>query len=570
MPFGLSDAPSVFQTFIQDTLCDFIGVFCVVYLDDILIFSSTQEEHDEQVKLVLDCLKDVHLFANPKKCKFDKSKVEYLGYLIGTDGIKMNPKKLATISKWPVPCSSHDVQVFLGFCNFYQRFVDHYADIALPLHALTRKIFLLFGHTEHNAFEKLKCAFTSYPVLCHYDTSKPATLVTDASDFALSDILQQTDDAGHLHPVAFHSQKFSPAEIHYSIHDKELLAIVDSFRNMHTWLMGTVQTISVACDHHNLKYFMKTQPLNRCQSRWSMLLTEYNFQLNWIPGTQNPADGPSLCPDFFPKKGDDVLNVTQKTLLSPYHLSRIYPKFKSKILSTSIPTLTTLSIDNSELLKRFQDTFHADTEWCEAILCGNSNFTALNNIVFHNGCVFVPQPLHAEILYQCHDFVLSGHPGCTLTVKNVMCDFSWPGIYTYVCHYVSASITQAGSTRPVITMDSVTPAITQADITKWETNEMKARTRLELVISDSEMAHIIGANLALEIWERLCQIKESKGRLGVLATRRALYCSQVQGGFDMAEHIANLRSLQAELALMSNVVTDEDFVMILIALLPES
>jgi hypothetical protein len=122
--------------------------------------------------------------------------------------------------------------------------------------------------------------FISCPVLCHYDPLKSATLVTDASDFALSGILQQLDDAGHLHPVAFHSQKFSLAEIHYDIHNKELLAIVNSFHDMCAWLMGTVQTISVACNHRNLGYFMKSQPLNQHQSRWSMLLTEYDFQLD--------------------------------------------------------------------------------------------------------------------------------------------------------------------------------------------------------------------------------------------------------------------------------------------------
>ncbi|KAJ2935763.1 hypothetical protein H1R20_g1331, partial [Candolleomyces eurysporus] len=106
MPFGLSNAPSFFQAFIQDTLRDFLGVFCVVYLDDILIFSRTQEEHDEQVKRVLDRLKNAHLYANPQKCEFDKSEVEYLGYIIGADSIKMNPKKLVTISEWPVPQSS--------------------------------------------------------------------------------------------------------------------------------------------------------------------------------------------------------------------------------------------------------------------------------------------------------------------------------------------------------------------------------------------------------------------------------------------------------------------------------
>lgn len=129
-------------------------------------------------------------------------------------------------------------------------------------------------------------------------------------------------------------------------------------------------------------------------------------------------------------------------------------------------------------------------------------------------------------------------------------------------------ITEAGSVKPVLRTEP--PAVTRDDIVKWEKGELNARTRLELVISDMEMAHIIGAETAYQIWERLCQVKEPKGRLGILAARRQLYRSQAREGFDMVEHVNNLGALQAELALMSNVVSDEDFVMILIASLPES
>jgi hypothetical protein len=281
--------------------------------------------------------------------------------LIGADGIKMNPKKLATIAEWPVPRSTHDVQVFLGFCNFYRRFVDHYVSIALPLHRLTRKdISFHWTEVEHSSFESLKQAFTSYPVLRHYDPSKPATLSTDASDFAISGILQQPDDAGLLHPVAFYSRKISPAEINYEVHDKELLAIVDSFWDMRAWLMGTAQPVTVVCDHKNLEYFMSSHVLNRRQARWSTFLLEFDFQLDWAPSSRNPADAPSRRPNFIPKKGDDVLTLQNKALLTPSHLCRIYPdlaSLDSTPPSHTISALTTLSIDNSELLQRFQKAF---------------------------------------------------------------------------------------------------------------------------------------------------------------------------------------------------------------------
>ncbi len=446
MPFGLTNAPATFQAFIQDTLRDFIGVFCVVYLDDILIFSRTQEEHDSQVKLVLDRLRDAHLFANAKKCEFDKTEVEYLGYLIGADGIKMNPKKLSTIADWPIPRSVHDIQSFLGFTNFYRRFVDHYAALALPLNRLTRKgAIFKFTDIERDAFETLKRTFTSYPVLRHYDPSKPATLTTDASDFALSGVLQQPDEQGHLHPVAYHSRKFSPAEINYEIHDKELLAIVDSFRDLRPWLMGTAQPISVVCDHKNLEYFMTSHVLNRRQARWSMFLSDFDFRLDWVPGTQNVADAPSRRPDFIPKKGDDVTVYQRKALLTPIHTERIFPldatDYAASINAISIPpvnALTTLSVDSSDLLERFKIAFREDTEWREAVLRGDQDFTVQDNMVFHKGRVYVPEPLRREIAYSRHDCVLGGHPGRTLTVNKVMRDYSWPGVYTYLRRYVAA------------------------------------------------------------------------------------------------------------------------------------
>ncbi|RXW12480.1 hypothetical protein EST38_g13373 [Candolleomyces aberdarensis] len=155
MPFGLSNAPSVFQAFIQDTLRDFLGVFCVVYLDDILIFSRTQEEHDEQVKLILDRLKNARLYANPQKCEFDKSEVEYLGYIIGADGIKMNPKKLATISEWPTPRSSHDVQIenHIAGTIVLSNILDTVQDQAEWMQGLST----LDKHFENAALDRLKC-----------------------------------------------------------------------------------------------------------------------------------------------------------------------------------------------------------------------------------------------------------------------------------------------------------------------------------------------------------------------------------------------------------------------------
>ena len=266
MPFGLTNAPATFQALIQDTLQDILDISAVVYLDDILIFSQPNQNHDALVIQVLERLQAANLFANAKKCEFDKSSVEYLGFIISSKGMQMNPKKFQTISDWPIPKTVKQVQSFLGFTNFYRRFIHHYSDIILPLNVLTKKKFTQSfpGLTDSakNAFLKLKLAFTTAPVLCHFNPTLPITLITDASDFAFASILLQPDDENLLHPVTYYSRKFSPSEVNYEIHDKELLAIIDSFRDMRSWLVGSPHPISVISDHKNLEYFMTSRLLN--------------------------------------------------------------------------------------------------------------------------------------------------------------------------------------------------------------------------------------------------------------------------------------------------------------------
>lgn len=449
MPFGLTNAPATFQAFIQETLRDLLDVICVVYLDDILIFSRSQEEHDQHVRLVLERLRQAGLYANAKKCEFDKSEVEYLGYLLGVDGIKMHPRKLDTIAEWPVPRSVKDIQSFLGFTNFYRRFIDGYAKIVVPLNALTRKdaVEQPFALTPAaaEAFHTLKRAFTSSPLLRHFDPSLPCTLRTDASDFAIAGVLHQPDAQGFLHPVAYFSRKLSPAEINYDVHDKELLAIVESFRDMRAWTIGTAMPVSVISDHKNLEYFMSSRVLNRRQARWSMFLSEFNFRLDYAPGLKNPADAPSRRPDFAPREGDDVLRLQEQVLLTPLHTERLYPSSQGapsparpSTSPTTIASLTTLAVDNSEMLQRFQDAYRADTEWREAIARGNEDFSQEGNLVFHKGLLFVPASLRTDIVRMRHDSLVAGHPGRIRTLGLVRRDFSWPGMQTFIHRYVQA------------------------------------------------------------------------------------------------------------------------------------
>ncbi|KAJ1596160.1 hypothetical protein NDA11_007139 [Ustilago hordei] len=228
MPFGLANAPAHFQLFINDIFQDIIGIYVVVYLDDFLIFSDTEEVHVKHVTEVLTCLRSNRLFAKLSKCEFHTKIVEFLGYIIKLMGIEMDPEKVHTVKEWPMPESIHDIQRFLGFANFYQRFITHFAHIAKPLTALVKPIerFKKFELPEEaqQAFHKLIQAFTSAGVLQHFDYHLPTRLETDASDFAIAGVLKQEHE-GRWHPVAFYSRKMSSAEKNYEIHDKELLAV---------------------------------------------------------------------------------------------------------------------------------------------------------------------------------------------------------------------------------------------------------------------------------------------------------------------------------------------------------
>jgi hypothetical protein len=211
--------------------------------------------------------------------------VKYLGFIISTTGTKIDPAKITTIQEWPQPQNVKDVQSFLGFANFYRRFIKGYSSIVAPLTRLTRKD-IPFAWTSDcaHSFNDLKIAFTTAPILRHFDYDREVIVETDASDFVSAGVLSQYDDNGVLHPVAFFSRKHSPAECNYEIYDKELMAIVRAFEEWRPELEGALHPIQVLSDHKNLEYFMSTKLLNRRQTRWAEYLSRFNFRIVYHPG----------------------------------------------------------------------------------------------------------------------------------------------------------------------------------------------------------------------------------------------------------------------------------------------
>jgi hypothetical protein len=228
MPFGLTNAPSTFMRLMNEVLRPFIGLFVVVYFDDILIYSKSMEDHLEHLSAVFDALCVARLFANMDKCIFCTQCVSFLGYVVTPQRIEVDSSKIAAIQEWPTPTTITQIRSFLGLAGFYHRFVRDFSSIAAPLHELTKRdVPFAWSDSQEVAFRTLKDKLTHAPLLQLPDFNKLFELECDASGIGLGVVLLQEGK-----PVAYFSEKLSGASLKYSTYDKELYTLV---RTLHTW-----------------------------------------------------------------------------------------------------------------------------------------------------------------------------------------------------------------------------------------------------------------------------------------------------------------------------------------------
>jgi hypothetical protein len=238
LPFGLTNAPATFMTLMNDIFREYLDKFVIVYLDDILIYSKTKEEHMQHLHKVLNTLREHKLYAKIKKCELVQEKVEYTGHFISKDGIAVDPRKIDTIKNWPAPTNVSEVRSFLGLASYYRKFVEKFSTVATPLTALLHKDNEFeWNEKAQEAFDTLKEKLITTLVLLLPDPEKPFTVTTDASDYAIGAVLTQDQGKGEQ-PVAYESRKLSPAEQNYATHEKELLAIVYAIRVWRMYLEG--------------------------------------------------------------------------------------------------------------------------------------------------------------------------------------------------------------------------------------------------------------------------------------------------------------------------------------------
>jgi len=425
MPFGLTNAPAFFQHLMNDVFREHLDHFVIIYLDDILIYSDSLEDHTEHVKLVLSILRKHGLYAKLEKSSFHQTQVEYLGFIISPSGITMDPSKTSTIKAWPTPLSVKDIQSFLGFANFYRRFIPNFSKLALPLTSLTKKsTTFLWTSAAQQAFDSLKEIFTSAPILIHPDTSKPFYLETDASGYALAGILSQTH-AGNLHPISYWSRQMSSAERNYPVYDQELLAIYASFQHFRPFLLGAQHRITVYTDHKNLIYFSKANLLNRRQANWSTFFADYDFEILYRPGKLNgKADALSRLPSLRPSEEDSTLKEP-KSLLSPDKLVG----FTSK----------TLEILSSSFLSDLKTELQKDPFAKERLsdISKFPNFSKQNDFLLFKTQYYIPPSLQLETLKMYHDSKTSGHFGIAKTFHLIFRTFWWPKLRKSVKDFIS-------------------------------------------------------------------------------------------------------------------------------------
>jgi len=421
LPQGLTNSPAVFQTTMNKLFQPVIGKYVLVYLDDILVFSKTLEEHEQHIRSVLDTLRQNKYYCKPSKCHFFKTEVKYLGHIVSQHGISVDPQKIAIVKDWPTPQNVHELRAFLGLANYFRRFIQGYSAIALPLTNLLKHDYKWGSDTWtpgcQQAFNALKHALITAPILQPPDFNKPFTVVVDASEanHATGAVLMQED-----HVIAYDSKKFSPAEENYTVTEKELLAAIRALDLWRCYLEGPQFTL--VTDHNPNTFFHTQAVLNRRQARWSDKLAQYNFEFKYVAGRSNVADPLSRAPHASTL---GLLMLGKRRNQATGALSDQPPLAPTPVDVYSLPFVKAL-VEGYTRDPRFQNpAFTAD-------------FTQQNHLWWKDHLIVVPNDpaVQQEIFQDTHASPYAGHFGVNKTMRNIQKHFWWPNLKPFVLERV--------------------------------------------------------------------------------------------------------------------------------------
>ncbi|UYV78461.1 hypothetical protein LAZ67_16001479 [Cordylochernes scorpioides] len=415
MPFGLCNAPATFERMMDNLLKGLRWTICLCYLDDVVIFSDNFPDHLRRLEVVLNCFKRAGLKLNPGKCSFGASNIKILGHQVNKDGIRPDDDKIKAVSQFPIPKNLQQLRSFLGLSSYYRRFIKNYADIARPLNSLLSKGTKFQWNTDQErAFQKLKNALTSKPVLGHFDDDAPTELHTDASGYGIGAVLAQKQGNGEK-VIAYASRTLLKSEKNYSTTERECLAIVWAIGKFRPYLFG--RPFKVITDHHSLCWLTNLKDPAGRLARWALRLQEYDVSIVYKTGRMH--------------KDADCL-------------SRNPIENTEKVFNDDIPTLFLLSDISKEQEKDPYITGIIKEISQPSPAKKDNKFQVVNGILYRKNydptglplLLVIPRHLRMEILGDLHDAPTAGHLGFVKTYDRIRRRFFWPGMYRSVRKYV--------------------------------------------------------------------------------------------------------------------------------------
>ncbi|WJX19257.1 hypothetical protein P8452_08970 [Trifolium repens] len=432
MPFGVTNAPGVFMEYMNRIFHPFLDKFVVVFIDDILVYSKSEEEHVEHLRIVLETLREKKLYAKLSKCEFWLKEVSFLGHVISSGGIAVDPSKIDAVLEWGTPESVFEIRSFLGLAGYYRRFIEGFSKLALPLTQLTRtgQAFVWDSLCE-KSFQELKRRLTTAPVLVLPKANEPFVVYCDASLMGLGGVLMQKGQV-----VTYASRQLKVHEKNYPTHDLELAAVVFVLKIWRHYLYGS--RFEVFSDHKSLKYLFDQKELNMRQRRWLEFLKDYDFELKYHPGKAN------VVADALSRKSLHMSSLMMKELdlIEEFRDLSLVCETTPRSVKLGMMKLTN---DFLEDVKRGQKEDLSLVDRLTPKKQGEQvdfNIDEFGVIRFR-GRVCVPDipEIKKSILEEGHRSGLSIHPGATKMYQDLKKLFWWPKMKNEVAEFVYACLT---------------------------------------------------------------------------------------------------------------------------------
>ncbi len=429
MPFGLHNGPATFQRLMQLVLRPVLGKIAYVFLDDIIVFSRTFEEHVRDLEQVLSLIAKAGLKVSPEKCEFGRGSLKYLGHIVTEHGIKVDPEKVEAVRKMAAPRNPRDVRRVMGMAGYYRRFIAGFSEIAAPLTELTKKNTKFAWSDVHQAaFDRIKQELSKAPVLRYPDYTQPFQIHTDASGTAIGSVLTQNHCGTDL-PVAYFSRKLNSAETRYTVSEKEALAIVASVKHFSHYVFG--HKFEVITDHAPLKYLFANRATVPRITRWALLLSEFNFEILYRPGKDHVVpDALSRSVAFIDKKAA-AKGHDPATIFDPERIRTA--QLADEKLAEIIAALegTARKIHDAHLIEQY--TMH---DGCLFLVEQNGNEEPDSTEIKLR--LVIPASLRQDALYMSHDTTLGGHFGVAKSAHRARRMFYWPSLLSDVRQHITA------------------------------------------------------------------------------------------------------------------------------------